>query len=129
MFPVKSKKEIGTYFAELVKKSDYKSMRQFGKACLERWNEPVNDGTLQNISDRLSQIKKGEKWIQVRDLPVFCDLLNVTCEELLSAGECIVPSAAFMTVRQFAASHDPAVWEAFVNREDLKCKKDDGNRL
>ena len=118
MFVLKTKKEIGSYFAGLVEKSNFKSMRQFGKAYLELLGKSTGDTELQIMSDKLSKIKKGTGSITVEDLPVFTHLLNVTCEELLSAGEFVVPSADYMTVRQFAASDDSREWERFVQRKD-----------
>lgn len=122
MFTVKSKEEIGAYFGQLIDHKFSKSTRQFGRAYLKLLNpdpryEP-DDVELQNMSTKLSQIRNGRKGITVQDLPVYTHLLGVTCEELLSAGEYVVPAADFMTVRQFAASHDPSEWEVFVNRED-----------
>lgn len=118
MFRVKSDDEIGAYFAQLVEKKYGKPMRQFGKACLELKNEPSDKTAVDKMANKLTQIKKGNKGIQLTDLPAFTHLLGVTCEELLSAGEFVVPSADYMTVRQFAASHDPSEWEVFVQRED-----------
>lgn len=118
MFHLKSNAEIGAYFANLVKKSNFKSMRQFGKAYLQTLGKPTNNESLQNMSDKLAQIKNGKNSIQLSDLPVFTHLLGVTCEQLLSAGEYCVPAADYMTIRQFAATHDPADWETFVQRED-----------
>lgn len=118
MFSLKNNDEIGAYFAKLVEEKYKKPMRQFGKACLELQGEPTDKTALDKMANRLSQIKEGKKAIQLTDLPVFTHLLGVTCEELLSAGDYIVPAADYMTVRQFAASHDPSAWETFVQRED-----------
>ena len=118
MFIVKDNKEIGAYFARLVDEKYQKPMRQFGKACLELQHEPTDKVALDRMANKLTQIKEGKKGIQLTDLPVYTHLLGVTCEELLSAGEYIVPSADFMTVRQFAASNTQSDWETFVNRED-----------
>lgn len=118
MFQIKNNDEIGAYFAHLVETNYRQPMRQFGIACLELQNKPINESTVQNMANRLSKIKGGEKGIQLSDLPIFTHLLGVTCEELLSAGEYVVPQADYMTVRQFAASHDKKEWKRFVERED-----------
>lgn len=118
MFSLKNNDEIGAYFAKLVEQKFQKPMRQFGKACLELQGEPTDKTALDKMANRLTQIKEGKKAIQLTDLPVFTHLLGVTCEELLSAGDYIVPAADYMTVRQFAASHDFSAWEVFVQRED-----------
>lgn len=101
-------------------------MRQFGIAYLKRMkskedkedSEEIDDTEVQRIANRLSQIVQGKKSIQLYDLPVFTHLLDVTCEELLSAGASIVPNASKMTIRQFAAANRPEIWEEFVQRED-----------
>lgn len=40
------------------------------------------------MANRLSQMLNGNKGIQIYDLPVFTELLGISCEELLSAGRC-----------------------------------------
>ena len=122
MFQVKSNAEIGDYLDRLVTNSAYGSMRQFGRACLKLMNpnpeyEPGVE-ELKNRSTKMWEIKTGRKGITMDDLPIFTHLLGVTCEELLSAGEYIVPSADHMTLRQFAASREKSVWDTFVKRED-----------
>ena len=70
------------------------------------------------MANRISQITKGAKAIQTYDLPIFTDLLGVSCEQILSAGEYSVPQAKRVTNYSIAFSKDPAVWEDFINRED-----------
>ncbi len=70
------------------------------------------------MSNRLSQILNGNKEIQVRDLPWFCLLLEVSCEEILSAGEYCMPSSAHLTNYAAAFSKDKREWEAYIERAD-----------
>lgn len=118
MFSLKENDEIGSYLAKLVEEKRHESMRQFAREYLKLANEDTDKPSVDKLCNRLSQIKKGAKGIQLKDLPIFTHLLDVTCEELLSAGEYRVPNAGPMTVAQFAASHSRAVWEEFMARED-----------
>ena len=70
------------------------------------------------MSNRLAQIVKGNKAIQTYDLPYFCELLGVSCEQILSAGEYAMPIANRVTNYSIACSKDPAEWEAYINRAD-----------
>ena len=118
MFILKDNDEIGAYFSKLVEEKHYESMRKFAREYLRLAHEDTDKPSLDKLCNRLSQIKKGTKGIQLKDLPIFTHLLDVTCEELLSAGASRVPSAGRMTVAQFGASHDKALWEEFMARED-----------
>lgn len=112
------KDEIGIYLGRLIKESGL-SDRQFAIKCLEKrgWNDN-NRETIQNMQNRICSIKKGRKWIQVEDLPIFSDILGVTIEELLSAGDFFVPDASRMTNYSVAFSNDPEIWKAYIYHED-----------
>ncbi len=86
MFTLANNTSIGKYLSKLISKN-FKSTRQFGKKCLEINKESTSDESLQKMSNRLSQILKGNKSIQLSDLPTFSTLLSVSCEEILSAGK------------------------------------------
>lgn len=118
MFELADNKKIGTYLKRAIHKKDYKSVRQFGKAYLEERNLPTNAENLRNMSNRLSQILNGKKGIQIDDLPVFTKLLDMSCEEILSAGKCFTPSSNHLTNYSIATSKNKKEWVAYVNRED-----------
>ena len=98
----------------------YKSDRGFCKAYLEHEYREVNDDEIRKMANRMSQMLRGAKGkgIQVYDLPVFCDLLGVTCEEILSAGTSFVQNGSRVTNYSVAFSKNPKDWEAYINRED-----------
>ena len=118
MFKHENNQKIGAYLSELIE-NKYHSKRQFCKAYINAVGGDVkNDGEIRNMANRISQITKGTKAIQTYDLPIFTDLLGVSCEQILSAGEYSVPQAKRVTNYAIAFSKDPAEWEAFINRED-----------
>ena len=118
MFTLADNKQIGAYLRRTIDRQGYPSVRQFGKACLEEANLPSNDEELRKMSNRLSQILKGKKGVQLEDLPVFSKLLDISCEEILSAGTCVAPSSSHVTNYSTAMSADEREWEAFIQRED-----------
>ncbi|MBE6599817.1 MAG: hypothetical protein E7640_01240 [Ruminococcaceae bacterium] len=117
MFKHENNQKIGTYLSELIEKK-YPSKRQFCKAYINAVGGVMNDEEIRKMANRISQITKGAKAIQTYDLPIFTDLLGVSCEQILSAGEYSVPQAKRVTNYAIAFSKDPAEWEAFINRED-----------
>jgi hypothetical protein len=70
------------------------------------------------MSNRLSQILNGKKGVQLEDLQFFSKLLDVSCEEILSAGKSFSVSSNRVTNYSIALSHDNKEWEKYVNRED-----------
>lgn len=122
MFEFAGNEKIGRYLTnqidERIKEKWFKSRRQFCKKYLEAAGEQVDDTQIQKMSNRLSQILKGEKGIQLRDLPLFCRLLEVSCEDILSAGKFHAPASAHLTNYIAAFSKDRREWEVYVQRED-----------
>lgn len=118
MFKVeKNNKKIGKYLSNLIEEK-YKSKRDFCRAYIRAAGEEANNETINNMANRLSQIIKGNKAIQTYDLPYFSELLGVSCEQILSAGEYSVPIANRVTNYSIAYSKNPAEWEKYINRAD-----------
>lgn len=113
----KDNKKIGAYIQKLIEKK-YPSHRQFCKAYLVAEGVEPNDEELRKLSNRLSQILKGNKAIQTYDLPYFTDLLCVSCEEILSCGKSFVPVSNHVTNYEIAFSKEPKIWEKYICRED-----------
>ncbi len=119
MFKVKSKQEIGSYLASIIRKdkTDSEFCREYMR--LAGYSEDALRGSeFANMKNRLSQILKGEKAIQTHDLPIFTELLGVTCEAILTAGEYAVPKNDRLTNYVVAFSKDPEEWERYIHRED-----------
>ena len=77
-----------------------------------------DDVELNRMNNRLSQIFSGEKGIQIEDMLIFADLLEVSCEEILSAGERRGPKASHVTNYDIAFSKNPDLWDNYMKRDD-----------
>ena len=123
MFELKTNEEIGKYLKELIL-SKYSSCRQFCIAYVDMtidFSNDINDQRseeIRKLTNRLSQILKGKKSIQTYDLPVFSELLDVSCEQMLSAGANCVPKTNRRTNYNIAFSTDERDWIDYINRED-----------
>ena len=97
---------------------EFESARQFCRVYLQTrdGNEPTTEA-IQNMANRLSQIKKGTKAIQFEDLLIFSELLHVSFEQILSAGECSEPKNNRMTNYTIAQSHNKSEWIAYIEEE------------
>ena len=112
--------EIGSHLADLIKNSKYKSDRQFGIAYLKlRDNtEAPSPDDIQKIQNRICQIKKGNKGVQIEDLPILAELLQVSIDEILSAGTSIAPVSSKVSNYSIAFSKNPDEWDAYIKRDD-----------
>ncbi len=125
MFDLAGNRDIGEYLFDCMRNKNYISVRQFAKDCLERKGKIINEETIRRESNRFYQIMKGEKRIQQEDLPYVCDMLDITCENLLSAGRNEIPREKRMANYNVASSADPAEWEKYMNIEGRPCLKAD----
>lgn len=117
--------KIGSYLAALIKNSKYKNDRQFSIAYLTLRDGAANPDDIQNMQNRICQIKKGKKGVQIEDLPIFSELLGVSIENILSAGTALVPASTRKSNYSIAYSKDPAEWEAYINLESKPILKPD----
>lgn len=117
--------KIGNYLAALIKNSRYKNDRQFSIAYLTLRDGTANPDDIQNMQNRICQIKKGKKGVQIEDLPIFSELLGVSIETILSAGTALVPASTRKSNYSIAYSKDPAEWEAYMNLESKPILKPD----
>lgn len=110
-------RKIGGYIRHLVNKK-YDSERKFCKAYLRLRGISTDDDETRKMQNRFSQIFNGKKAIQTYDLPIVTELLEVSCEEILSAGKSYVPVSSHITNYDIAFSKDPKVWQSYIDRED-----------
>ena len=116
MFKV-DKTEMGLHLKDLIL-SSYESARQFGIEYLKKRDGMLDEDAIPNMSNRISQIIHGNKWIQMEDLPIFSELLGVSVEDIVSAGTSSPPSDTRVTNYSIAHSDDPSLWEAYIKRPD-----------
>ena len=116
MFNINNK-EIGAFVSRLIEEN-FGSAREFCRAYLKENNTEVTPDTIQNLANRLSQIKKGAKAIQIYDLPIFSKLLDVSYEQILSAGKSGAPKNSRMTNYTIAQSHNINEWTTYIERDD-----------
>ena len=111
-------KRIGKYLSKLIDNSRFKNDRQFSIAYLHLTKTPESTENIQNMQNRICQIKKGNKSIQIYDLPVFAELLGVSTDDILSAGTVKLPTFTHKTNYSIAFSKEPKEIENYINRED-----------
>lgn len=115
---VKNNQEIGRYLEKLISEN-FDSRRKFCIKVLDvQFNAKPSEEQIANYSNKISQIIRGRKGIQIADLPIYANLLNVSCDEILSCGEKYIPIKNHMTNYQLAFSTDKKVWEKYINVED-----------
>lgn len=118
MFKITDNESIGKYLAECIARK-YDSQREFGRQYLiAEGNADPSAEVINNMANRLSQIIKGKKAIQLRDLPIFTELLCISCEQLLSAGKHCMPLVNRATNYSIACSQDPKEWEKYIHHKD-----------
>lgn len=130
MFELKTNEEIGAYLKKLIL-SKYPSCRQFCIAYIDLTVDFSDDpqdlrsDEIRKLTNRLSQILKGKKGIQTYDLPIFSELLGVSCEQMLSAGAVCKPITNRRTNYNIAFSTDERDWLEYINREDCIASYED----
>lgn len=117
MFKTNNEK-IGKHLEYLIKNSEHKNDRQFCIAYLKLRDGEANPDDIQKMQNRICQIKKGKKGVQIEDLPIFSDLLGVSIEDILSGGTALTPVQNRKTNYSIAFSKEPAEWEAYIQRDD-----------
>ena len=121
MFNVKTNQEIGSYLKERIidmygTQSNFCSW--YVDIVFSDSDEYFKKEEIRKMRNRLSQILKGEKGIQISDLPVFSKLLELSCEDILSAGETKLPILNRITNYNIAFSKDEKDWIDYLNNEN-----------
>ena len=123
MFELKSNQEIGAYLKKIILLK-YPSCRQFCVAyvdlTLDLQDDPndLRSDEIRKLTNRLSQILKGVKAIQTYDLPIFSELLGISCEAILTAGAFLNPILCRRTNYNIAFSQYENDWKEYLARED-----------
>ena len=117
MFKLASNEQIGAYLKSAIDRIDL-SDRQFGKRCLQERGESTDKPNVDRMAKRISHILNGNREVQLDDLMIFSKILNMSCEEILSAGKCFAFSSSRMTNYSIALSKDKKEWDNYINHKD-----------
>ncbi len=118
MFCLETSKEIGAYLRSQIEAKGYPSTRQFSRAYLEKRDGSANDEEIRKLNNRILQILKGTKRLQLDDLPFVSELLDLSCERILTAGKGHDPADSHVTNYSIACSRDRELWEKYMKRDD-----------
>ena len=114
----KNNEKVGKYLNGLILEK-YQKVRRFCIAYIKLSGLDENDNSvIAKMQNRMSQMIQGKKAIQIYDLPIFCELLGVSCEEILSAGKHFTPISGHVTNYEIAFSKEKAVWDKYINHRD-----------
>ena len=104
--------EIGQYLDNLITRK-YGSRKAFSRKFLDKLGETDED--TQNTENRFYKIVKGTNEIPAYDLLLTSELLDVSCEEILSAGKLRIPTSAHITNYDIACSDDLSLWKQYLD--------------
>lgn len=120
MFRTATNERIGAHLSELIDRR-FGSTRSFCRDLLKlecpEMPEPTKD-EIDKKANKLSQIRQGKKGIQIDDLGYFCELLNVSCEEILSAKEHPASGEYRYSNYNMAFSDDERLWENYIHHDE-----------
>ena len=120
MYRAEENCKIGEYIGKLIARK-YGADRQFAIAYIKLRDgmddEPTSD-EIQRVANKICQMKKIGKGIQISDLPILSELLEVSVDSILSAGKVAKPAPARTTNYSVAFSKDKKVWKEYIDRPD-----------
>lgn len=116
--------DISNYLEELIKKKyketgnqRFKNVRQFCIAYLEEEGIEPTEDEVRKMTNHMSGMKNENKPIRLKDLPIFTKLLDVSCEDILSAGTVRSYNENHITNYKLAASRNEKLWQSYINNE------------
>lgn len=120
MYRAEENSKIGEYIGKLIARK-YGADRQFAIAYIKLRDgiedEPASD-EIQRVANKICQMKKVGKGIQINDLPLLSELLEVSVDSILSAGKVAKPAPTRTTNYSVAFSKDKKVWKEYIDRPD-----------
>lgn len=120
MYKVESNKAIGEYVSKLIARK-YGPARQFAIAYLmlrDGLNDEPPADQIQLAANKFSQLKTKGKGVTITDLPILSELLDVSVDNILSAGKVSKTVPTRMTNYSVAFSGDKKTWKEYVERPD-----------
>lgn len=120
MYRAEESSKIGEYIGKMIARK-YGADRQFAIAYIKLRDgieeEPASD-EIQRVANKICQMKKVGKGIQISDLPLLSELLEVSVDSILSAGKVAKPAPTRTTNYSVAFSKDKKVWKEYIERPD-----------
>ncbi|MCI5953764.1 MAG: hypothetical protein MRZ49_04150, partial [Lachnospiraceae bacterium] len=120
MYRTEESGKIGEYIGKLIARK-YGADRQFAIEYIKLRDgideEPASD-EIQRVANKICQMKKIGKGIQISDLPILSELLEVSVDSILSAGKVAKPAPTRTTNYSVAFSKDKKVWQEYIDRPD-----------
>lgn len=120
MYRTEENYKIGEYIGKLIARK-YDADRQFAIAYIKLRDgiedEPPSD-EIQRVANKICQMKKVGKGIQINDLPLLSELLEVSVDSILSAGKVAKPAPTRTTNYSIAFSKDKKAWKEYIERPD-----------
>lgn len=120
MYRAEENSKIGKYIGKLIARK-YGADRQFAIAYIKLRDriedEPASD-EIQRVANKVCQMKKIGKGIQINDLPLLAELLEVSVDSILSAGKASKSIPMRMTNYSVAFSKNRKVWKEYIECPD-----------
>lgn len=120
MYRTEESSKIGEYIGKLIARK-YGADRQFAIEYIKLRDgideEPASD-EIQRVANKICQMKKIGKGIQINDLPILSELLEVSVDSILSAGKVAKPAPTRTTNYSVAFSKDKKIWKEYIERPD-----------
>lgn len=120
MYRTEESSKIGEYIGKLIARK-YGADRQFAIEYIKLRDgideEPASD-EIQCVANKICQMKKIGKGIQINDLPILSELLEVSVDSILSAGKVAKPAPTRTTNYSVAFSNDKKIWKKYIGRPD-----------
>ena len=120
MYRTEESSKIGEYIGKLIARK-YGADRQFAIEYIKLRDgideEPASD-EIQRVANKICQMKKIGKGIQINDLPILSELLEVSVDSILSAGKVAKPAPTRTTNYSVAFSNDKKIWKEYIERTD-----------
>ena len=118
MLKIANNHDIANYLRKLII-DKYSSTRKFCTDYVKTiGGKELDYDKASLISKHLSEVLKANEELNIQDLPVLVDLLEISYEDILSAGKYHGYNAERMSNYRLVFSDDRDVWDKYLSRND-----------
>lgn len=119
MIPIRSNQEIGQYLRNLIYKK-YKTQKKFCEkyVALSYPDYADCEKQVEQMQKNLGKILSGDNAIQISDLGYYCELLDITCDDIIFKENTRNIPDQFLSNKIVGTSSDMHLWETFLSCED-----------